>query len=335
MDHFTSYSRKNGVTIDLVRTVEIRTTKHTVFKETVLRSTQYDIHLKKHQQIIQSQLLIPTSTPPSIRYKDKVLRFHYKVRVALHLSDNNVYTLDMPIVIGTWPRAAVPIDDDDDSRQSQQYYEEDEEGDEDIESLRTSSIDDTSNILSSWHNSSTSTLTTAHRNSMISNNGDYLVGRSDSVASKDSMNSWKSLSRNTSQSTSVSSPDRLPSYNNNLTTTSSNRASSVYTAEYPYTTNNRHSYRQSVISLPNNRLSRYSRHEDENIVPTHILEPLPSSPSPPPPPPPEITTQSLSESDSSSSSSSLDSDDDDLLAIIERKKKKEKRQLRKQQQQQK
>lgn len=316
MDHFTSYSRKNGVTIDLVRTVEIRTAKHTVFKETVLRSTQYDIETNKthHQQIIQPQLLIPTSTPPSIRYKDRVLRFHYKVRISLHLTD--VYTLDMPIVIGTWPRASVPIDDDDDTSTHSQY----DDNDEDVESLRTD--DSSSHILSSWHNSSTSTLTTAHRNSMISNTGDSIVGRSDSVASKSSYNSWKStehnLCRNTSQSTTVSNPDRLPSYNNNLTASLSSRP---YTAaEYPYTHNNR-GYRQSVISLPPTNNHRYStRYEPPPpIVPTHILEPLPSSTPPP-------TMISISESDSSSFD---DDSDDDLLAIIERKKRKEKRELRK------
>ncbi|KAK4509484.1 Invasin CotH3 [Mucor velutinosus] len=439
IDHFTSFSRKNGVTVDLVRTVEIRTTKHTVFKETVLRSTQYDMDTKapSHQQSILCQLLIPTSTPPSIRYKDKVLRFHYKVRVSVSFGDKSTCTLDMPIVIGTWPRAAVPIEDDDDASSAHGmedangvhgYHDnEDDDDDDDIESLKTCSVDDqssvrtSSNILPSWHtnNSSTSTLTTAQRNSIISNNED-LVGRSDSVASKasnrshNSVSSWKSsrsweyqqqqlqpspsqqqqqqyyhhhqysqssnnLSRNGSQSTTLSSPDRLPSYYNG-SSMGHNRASSVYSTDYPLYNNNinrnssqgsngynqyYNNSRQSMVSLPplagpmvqpqqsynTNRLSRYSRYEEEppiileNDVPTHILEPLPpSNASSSPPIPPTIqesqheqaatTTSNIalqypSESSSDSSSFEDSDDDDDLLAIIERKKKKEQKELRK------
>ncbi|CAO3606998.1 unnamed protein product [Mucor fragilis] len=442
IDHFTSFSRKNGVTVDLVRTVEIRTSRHTVFKETVLRSTQYDMDIKasNHQQAMLCQLLIPTSTPPSIRYKDKVLRFHYKVRVSVSFGDKSKCTLDMPIVIGTWPRAAVPIEDDDDASSVHDMddangYDDDDDDDDDIESLKTCSVDDqssvrtSSNILPSWHtnNSSTSTLTTAQRNSIISNNED-LVGRSDSVASKasnrshNSVSSWKSsrsweyqqqqqqqqpppshqqqqqqyyhhhqysqssnnLSRNGSQSTTLSSPDRLPSYYNG-NSMGHTRASSVYSTDYPLYTNNNinrnssqgsngynqyyNNVRQSMVSLPplagpmvqpqqpynTNRLSRYSRYEEEppiileNDVPTHILEPLPSSnpSSSPSPIPPTIqesqheqaatpTTTSniaappyLSESSSDSSSFEDSDDDDDLLAIIERKKKKEQKELRK------
>ncbi|KAI8642870.1 hypothetical protein BD408DRAFT_443070 [Parasitella parasitica] len=427
IDHFTSYARKNGVTVDLVRTVEIRTSKHTIFKEAVLRSTQYDMDIKpqSYHQSILCQLLIPTSTPPSIRYKDKVLRFHYKVRIAVSFGDKSTCTLDMPIVIGTWPRAAVPIDDDDDSfahetedagQANNGADGDDDDDDDDIESLKTCSVDDqssvrnSSNILPSWYtnNSSTTTLTTVQRSSVVSNKEDQ-VGRSDSIASKVSNNSvssctssksWEyqqyqqqlqqqsqqpyyhhhhyshssnNLSRNVSQSTTLSSPDRLPSYYNNGTSMSHNRPSSVYSTDYPYSNNNisrnsshgsngyqfYSSSRQSMVSLPplagpmaqqpynNNRLSRYSRYEDDpsiilehDDVPTHILEPLPSSV----PSPIEESQQQeqeqqpvatapayLPESSDSSSFEDSDEDEDDLLAIIERKKKKELKELRRKQ----
>ncbi|CEP14096.1 hypothetical protein [Parasitella parasitica] len=432
VDHFTSYARKNGVTVDLVRTVEIRTSRHTIFKEAVLRSTQYDLDIKpqSYQQSILCQLLIPTSTPPSIRYKDKVLRFHYKVRITVTFGDQSTCTLDMPIVIGTWPRAAVPIDDDDDSLdqdtkdscQTNNGADGDDGDDDDIESLKTGSVDDqssvrnSSNILPSWYtnNSSTTTLTTPHRSSVASNKED-LVNRSDSIASKVSNNSassctssrsWEqqhqqqqhqyqqqhpyyhhhhyshssnNLSRNVSQSTTLSSPDRLPSYYNNGSPMNHNRPSSVYSTDYPYSNNNisrnsshgsngypfYSSSRQSMVSLPplagpmaqqpynGNRLSRYSRYEDDpsiilehDDVPTHILEPLPSSV---PSPIDESQQQEqeqlptvvaaaaaasvayLPESSDSSSFEDSDEDEDDLLAIIERKKKKEQKELRRKQ----
>ncbi|CAO3627423.1 unnamed protein product [Mucor hiemalis] len=287
VDHFTSFSRKDSIKVELVRTVEIRTAKHTVFKEAVIRSTPYTVDLKEpnFSQSIICQMLIPTSTPPSIRYKDKVLRFHYKIRVSVYFEDDVICTLDLPIVVGTWPRAAVPIEDDDDAFAHDMHdsvLTDEEEGDDvDIESLRTCSIDEqssvrrrtSSSILPSWQtiNSSTSTLTTAQRNSMISANGDSFVGRSDSVASKasnrsyNSVSSWKSsksweqhhqygnhkshstnnLTRNTSQCTTLSSPDRLPSYGGytNGSTSSHTRSTSIYSNDsiYPNTNNNRNS----------------------------------------------------------------------------------------------
>jgi hypothetical protein len=375
VDHFTSFARKQGITVDLVRTVEIRTTRHTIFKETVLKSTQYDIDITEDhlQQSIMCQLLIPTSTPPSICYKEKVLRFHYRVRISVTFNNKCISTLDMPIVIGTWPLAAVPIDDDDD--------DDDDSLLDEIESLRTCSVDDmssiktNSNILPSWHtnNSSTSTLTNTPHTSVLSTSG---VGRSDSVASKasnNSISSWKSsqsweqqqyyqhnLSRNISQSTTLSSPDRLPSYYTNTPNNPTHQRSfsTIYSStEYPlYNTNNNvnrnnsngnahhfhhhHHQRQSMVSLPqhnSNRLSRYSTRTEGDYmqppmilehdnVPTHILEPLPSSG-----PVPKQEQCPIISSSASESSSFEDSDEEnDLLAIIEKKKKKEQRALRKQ-----
>ncbi|KAG2234952.1 hypothetical protein INT48_005106 [Thamnidium elegans] len=290
IDHFTSFSRKDGVTIDLVRTVEIRTTRHTVFKETVIRSTPYFIDIKSphYKQTLQCQLSIPTSTPPSIRYKDKVLRFHYKVRVTVSFGGKNNCVLDLPIVVGTWPRAAVPIDDDDEGENKYSHdihdtvLSDDNEGnteqeEDDIESLRSTDEGRTnSGILPSWHtnNSSTSTLTTAHRHS---NGGEStLVGRSDSTASKtsnrsyNSVSSWRSsrswefnqhhnnLTRNTSQITTVSSPDRLPSYYNN-------HPDSLYPNHHNINRNS-HQYQRPLIYQQTNRsiYSSSSREETES-----------------------------------------------------------------------
>lgn len=307
VDHFTSYSRKDSVKVELVRTVEIRTAKHTVFKEAVLRTTHYGVDLKEPNlsQSIVCQMLIPTSTPPSIRYKDKVLRFHYKIRVSVLFEGDVTSTLDLPIVVGTWPRAAVPIEDDDDAfahdiHDSVLTDEEDGEGDDaDIESLRTCSVDDqasvrrrtSSSILPSWHtnNSSTSTLITAQRNSMISANGDTFVGRSDSVASKasnrshNSVSSWKSsksweqhhqfgnhkshstnnLTRNTSQSTTLSSPDRLPSYGG-YTNSSHTRSTSIYSNDsstYPSNNNNHRHSMHSYSSVQQQQQAYYNNNQ--------------------------------------------------------------------------
>ncbi|KAG1150731.1 hypothetical protein G6F37_003006 [Rhizopus arrhizus] len=166
--HFTSCSRKKCIKVELLRNIEIRTIRHTVTKETILKSTEYDINVDyTHQQSLTCQLLVPTSTPPSIRYKDKLLRFHYKVRLSVSFTDKATCLLDLPIVIGTWPRASIPIDD---------------EFEEDLESLGT---------------------VESIRNSVISS--DDIMGRSNSVKSYNSISSWNSWENRTAI-TSLSSP---------------------------------------------------------------------------------------------------------------------------------
>ncbi|KAI8375059.1 hypothetical protein EDC96DRAFT_541518 [Choanephora cucurbitarum] len=398
IDHFTSYERKNGVTVDLVRTVEIRTTRHTVFKETTLKSTPHDIDTsQQQQQVISCQILIPTSTPPSIRYKDKVLRFHYKVRISACFGKKEICALDLPIVIGTWPRAAVPIDDDDDNSDEQYAKEDDfglqldssimtdedeQHGFEDDDSIRTSSVDDQSSVRNS------STIMPSWQYKLVNGKEEKFVARSDSVASRasnhsasshQSTRSWEhhyyyqqqahhppsnnnyNLSRNTSQCTTVSSPDRLPSYyNNNFHGKGHHRSSSIYSNEYPASQRNSLGYNQrlSMASLPPlvtqppppqspqyryPPISRYGTRLDdeappiviENDVPTHILEPIATSTPTPTHTPPipssstsiEAAMDELSVNESSSSLEDSD-DEDDLLAIIERKKRKEQRALR-------
>jgi hypothetical protein len=284
INHFTSYSRKDGVTVELVRTVEIRTTRHTVFKETVLRKTPYpmDSESPAYNQSILCQLLIPTSTPPSLRYKDKVMRFHYKVRVTAHFGDSNseTCTLDMPIVVGTWPRASVPIEDDEDDDDalaqvvddSVQTDEDDGEiGDTDIESLRTCSIDDRRSSVG--FNSGSNTTLVNRNSSTISSNIDNFVGRSDSVQSKasnrsfNSTSSWKS-SRSWDQQQQQqqqayqyhqyhqnhSSSNNL-SRNTSSASTSNHRSSSIYSNDssslYPNSSSANNMNRHSAGSSSN------------------------------------------------------------------------------------
>ncbi|CAO3665405.1 unnamed protein product [Rhizopus stolonifer] len=111
--HFTPCSRKKCIKVELVRHLEIRTSRHTVTKETVLKSTEDDMTLDYTlQQTLCCQILIPTSTPPSIRYMDRLLRFQYKIKVSVSFTENSNCSLILPIVIGTWPRASIPIDDE-------------------------------------------------------------------------------------------------------------------------------------------------------------------------------------------------------------------------------
>lgn len=61
--------------------------------------------------------MIPTSTPPTIDVNGKILNVQYQVRISINLNHstgtackaNNV-VLEIPIVVATWPPAAIPID---------------------------------------------------------------------------------------------------------------------------------------------------------------------------------------------------------------------------------
>ncbi|KAI9250046.1 hypothetical protein BY458DRAFT_444994 [Sporodiniella umbellata] len=141
--HVTPCSRRRSIGVELVRHLEIRTAKHTVSKETVLKSTDYDLTIvpPSLQQTVHCPLLIPTSTPPTIRYLDKLLRFHYRVRVRCRFTESAVANVPLPIILGTWPRAAIPI-------------EEEEYGDEmslDIQSIMTQELVNRSNSVKSYN----------------------------------------------------------------------------------------------------------------------------------------------------------------------------------------
>ncbi|KAG2224634.1 hypothetical protein INT45_007879 [Circinella minor] len=260
-NHYEPFTREKSLKVDLIRKVDIRTNKNTFGKEDVLKSVEHDINIigpYNFSQAINSQILIPTSTPPSIRYKDKVIDIHYKIVVRLYLGKRKLresQCLEMPIVIGTWPKADVPIDDDDDD---DDYYGEIHvmsDSDDDDDFIRrdsdfslpppqpTQSKSSTTTYQARGHQrnisssmlsiGSASTVTLTLRNTHISDTQKQQgnVVRSDSNASHSSRRSqgsersWRSsqsyeprsptLSRNTSASTNLTTPDGYYSSNGN------------------------------------------------------------------------------------------------------------------------
>ncbi|KAI8147286.1 hypothetical protein BJV82DRAFT_532354 [Fennellomyces sp. T-0311] len=418
--HFESFTRKNAVKVDLVRVVDVRTARNTLNKEDILKSVDHDINIigpYNFSQAINSQILIPTSTPPTIRYKDKIIDIHYKIRIRLYLeskkSASESQLLEMPIVIGTWPRADVPIDDeDDDDYENDRVVSDDDDnydiiGDSDFSlpphptqsrSSTTTSFQpqhrrNVSNSMLSVGSASTVTLTL--RNTHISDQG---VVRSDSNASHSSRRSqgseksWRSsqsweqrsptLSRNTSASTNLTTPDPYHStagrnivvsagsqtYLNRSSSTpdlitnpslippSASPASGLYPVR-PVTANRSSYYETATVDYqqqqqqpqyPRTPTSTYQQYQsrqpsnDYSNVPTHVLQPLPSSssnlrynnstpssgasPAMPRTPHRDYNYSYYDDLTDSDPDDSDDSDDDgDLLRIIERKKKQEER----------
>jgi hypothetical protein len=212
LDRISLLARRVALSIQLVRTVEIRSGRqvffllyiipsllpfqlnlvylyrHAVFNEAVLKTINYDLEMDitKPSQTSQPQILIPTSTPPSLRFNDRMIRFHYKIRARLGWAEEHQYKLELPIVLGTWPRAAVPIEED----SVQEMVLENVE----IKSLDT--LEELSKNLTD-HSSSARSETAS--------------SSSASLASWRSWDSKNKLSRHTSFCTSSSAPDPMTS----------------------------------------------------------------------------------------------------------------------------
>lgn len=92
--------------------------RNTFDGEDILKSNKFDLNIigpYNFAQSITGQLLLRT-TPPTIQYKEKLLRINYKIRVHVFGDSKKspICTVEQSIVVGTWPRADIPIDDDDD-----------------------------------------------------------------------------------------------------------------------------------------------------------------------------------------------------------------------------
>ncbi|KAI8354656.1 hypothetical protein BD560DRAFT_438176 [Blakeslea trispora] len=113
-----SFVCKKAIVIDLVRKMETNTGKNHQKKEHILKSEKLDLNIigpYNFSQSITTQLLVRT-TPPSLKYREKLLSVSYVIRIQVYgksLKKKPRCLIELPIVIGTWPRAAVPIDEDD------------------------------------------------------------------------------------------------------------------------------------------------------------------------------------------------------------------------------
>lgn len=187
----------------------IRAYRNTATVEDILRVAKQDVKIIGPYNFSQSttcQLMIPTSTPPTIRFKDKTLHIHYKVRIRAQLATTAATTLfEMPFVVGTWPRADMPIDDDDDEELVKLLGEtmlsdEDEDDNGNDEESDSCTLTDLHKRGSSCSSSTTSSSSHQKRYSVSSSTNlalhqkNALVGRSDSTQSRISHTSIGSVS---------------------------------------------------------------------------------------------------------------------------------------------
>ncbi|CDH53119.1 hypothetical protein RO3G_07420 [Lichtheimia corymbifera JMRC:FSU:9682] len=289
-----------GLKVSLVRIADIRHGRHRYTKEEVLRSVVHDINIYgpfNFTQAISCQLPIPTSTPPTIGFRGTTLRMYYQVRVRAKLNEEKKAEVNLPIVVGTWPRADIPIDDDDDDESI--TYMSDTHSEPTSESFRLS-------LNGNYRASFASSATHIRPPATTTNHPNQSVDRSDSNASSrrsyaSSIQSWDSLSRNTS----LSMPD---------------------------TPQSRNDPSEQLLHIRRSSRTPYD-HATASFLPTS-----PVAQQPPPPPAPAnkhvpilqpILSGGLDDIIDSSSSDD-DDDDGDLLRILQKKRRSAQRMQRKQ-----
>ncbi|KAM3580403.1 hypothetical protein VKS41_007067 [Umbelopsis sp. WA50703] len=241
--HHSAFSREKGIKVEFVRIGQFSSNRQMITNELTLRTSESNINIYgpyNFSQSLTEQIMIPTSTPPTIDKKGKLIYINYKVRVTVNLNSKhsskakNIVVVELPIVVGTWPRAAVPIDEDEewmeamddmmlsdeepepDNDSLYDYTTTDQASVTDLHPVTTSSSNATPTVASSeWRlsvastSSSTSSATaTGNRTGLLpaSDNG---VIRSDSTASRASVKSFASASSQRSTHSLDSSQDRL------------------------------------------------------------------------------------------------------------------------------
>ncbi|ORX59495.1 hypothetical protein DM01DRAFT_1300819 [Hesseltinella vesiculosa] len=244
INHFEPYSQPGALDVEMVRTVEIRTQKITSSTEDILKTMSHDVNIIGPYNFSQSmtvQWMIPTSTPPTIRYKDKTLHIHYKIRIRVQLATAKskvpqTSTMEMPFVVGTWPRADVPIDDDDDGLV--EMFGETMLSDDDDDEVNDLLDDKRYSIVSS-----TSLTKSSKPSDVVRSNSTMSHQSYGSISSRQSTHSLENLSRlsagaGAGVATNIAPPSLAPIYQNHHL----NRSSSTPDLLNNTTTHNQQHY---------------------------------------------------------------------------------------------
>ncbi|KAJ2961239.1 hypothetical protein NQZ79_g3489 [Umbelopsis isabellina] len=242
--HHSAFSREKGIKVEFVRIGQFSSNRQMITNELTLRTSESNINIYgpyNFSQSLTEQIMIPTSTPPTIDKKGKLIYINYKVRVTVNLNSKhssktkNIVVVELPIVVGTWPRAAVPIDEDEewmeamddmmlsdedpepDNDSLYDYNTHDQSSMPDLHPVTTSSSNATPTVASSeWRlsiastssSTSSATATGQHRGGLMPSTDNGVI-RSDSTASRASVKSFASVSSQRSTHSLDSSQERL------------------------------------------------------------------------------------------------------------------------------
>ncbi|KAG2180087.1 hypothetical protein INT43_003875 [Umbelopsis isabellina] len=223
--HIYPFSRVGGLTISLCRAALFANGSKTyITPEIPVKTIKCDINVTDPRTLTQNiceQLLVPSTTPPTIDSNGRLLQVQYKIVITAELSDMNrssllsklkngnnephsplhIATLHLPVKLGTLPFASMPIDPE-------------EFGDDITEAENQSQVSEGSTIVFGIEKSM------SRKSSISVPNIDLkrIMSRSDSINSYSSITStasrqsWRSapsgLSRNTSSTSTNSTPLR-------------------------------------------------------------------------------------------------------------------------------
>ncbi|CAO3696153.1 unnamed protein product [Umbelopsis ramanniana] len=272
IQHLYPFSRPGGLTISLCRAaLFVNGNKTYVSPEEPVKTIKCDINITSAnnlRQLIFEQLLIPTTTPPTIDSNGRLMQVQYKIVIMAELSDMtkssllsklktgstdmqaslHVATLHVPIKLGTLPFASMPIDP--------------EEFADEIDTQSQTSEGSTivfgiEKALSRQSSVSVPNMDLKH-----------LIARSDSITS------YSSVSSNHSHRSWMSAPGGL-SRNTSSTSTSSNFVPSFHDDSVPlYIMQELHTSKPSSTGKVAAGTPVYELQELLPDVPSMVLQPL-------------------------------------------------------------
>ncbi|KAI8089136.1 uncharacterized protein BX664DRAFT_332270 [Halteromyces radiatus] len=156
--HFQELVRENGIKVYLIRRVFSGKNKNKLLERKSIKSNALDINITsestEYQQIINTKLLIPTNTPPTVSESGHILKVDYSIRVVINLNDpslsephhENYTKLESSIIIGTHPKPNLSIDDDDEEEEEDETNMEDVDGLHEEQDIATQDETDSINI---------------------------------------------------------------------------------------------------------------------------------------------------------------------------------------------
>ncbi|KAI9007920.1 hypothetical protein CLU79DRAFT_532509 [Phycomyces nitens] len=125
IQHFCAMSRKSAIKVQLIRRLHYGKGKGNILEQISIRTNLLNINIKSSgnfSQVCQSNVFIPTKTPPTIDRCGRLISVEYFIRIIVNINERTIQVdnpknfvfLELPILIGTFPRPELCIDGDDD-----------------------------------------------------------------------------------------------------------------------------------------------------------------------------------------------------------------------------
>ncbi|KAL0074289.1 hypothetical protein J3Q64DRAFT_1852996 [Phycomyces blakesleeanus] len=161
--HFCVMSRKSAIKVQLIRRLHYGKTKGNILEQISIKTNLLNINIKNpanFSQVCLANIFIPTKTPPTIDRCGRLISVEYFIRIIVNMNERTIQPdnpklfvfMELPVLIGTFPRPELFIDGEDD-------YDEEQEALEQAEEKKRCQSKESSNLNLSQFGISSPTLT--------------------------------------------------------------------------------------------------------------------------------------------------------------------------------